>query len=114
MQFVIIFSIISIVLIHSLLIACREEGNLKYETSYDMFTLLMYITIFANLAVLFKWWSLIITIFLFIAGHKFLYPSSSLIKKFDLIPDSLLTLFFVFSWVNLALTIGHFGLIILG
>lgn len=109
MTYIVIISIIIITFVHGLLVSFRKSGTLSAESTYDFYSLLLYLTILVNLSFLFGWIGVLAAIGIAIGVHYLSQPFNYFILKFELEPEQLLLLFTIFSWINLLVTIMHFS-----
>ena len=107
MTAIVLISIGLITISHRLILPFRKTGAIKYETAYDIFSVIMHITIFINLFLLFQWIGLGIAIILIFIGGAISVPFGLIGAKTDIQPNELLAVFSVISWLNIAVTIIH-------
>ncbi|MBL1121391.1 MAG: hypothetical protein D8M26_00710 [Ignavibacteriae bacterium] len=107
MTTIVLISVGLITVSHRLILPFRKTGTIKYETAYDIFSVIMHITVFVNLIILFHWIGLgIATILIFIGGMLSI-PFGLVVVKTDVQPDELLAIFAILSWINIIVTIIH-------
>lgn len=107
MSIIVLISVGLITILHRLILPFRKTGTLIYETAFEIFSLVMHITIFINLFLLFNWIGLIIATAIIFVGGVFAMPFGFIITKTHVQPNELLAVFAIFSWINIGITITH-------
>ncbi|MCF8428474.1 MAG: hypothetical protein K9I36_17200 [Bacteroidia bacterium] len=105
-----IIALVSVALItisHRLILPFRKTGTIKYETAYDIFSIIMHITVFINLFLLYQWIGLGIAVLLVFIGGFISIPFGLIVMRTSIEPNELLAIFSIISWLNIAVTIIH-------
>jgi len=110
---IVLISIGLITVSHRLILPFRKTGTITYESGYDFFSVVMHITVFINLIILFQWIGLAIAIILIFVGGAISVPIGLIVVKTDIQPDELVAIFEVLTWVNIAVTVVHIVSVIL-
>ena len=107
METIVIISVVLITISHRLMLQFRKTGAIPYETAYDIFSLVMYITVFVNLYLLFQWIGLLVAVALIFVGGIISIPAGFCVYKTDMTVNELTAVFAILSWVNIGITIVH-------
>lgn len=107
MTLIVLISIGLITISHRLILPFRKTGTITYETAYDIFSVIMHITIFINFFILFQWIGIGVAIILIFIGGAISVPFGLIVTRTDIQPNELLAIFSVISWINIAVTIIH-------
>ena len=107
MTIIVLFSVALITISHRLILPFRKTGTITYETAYDIFSVIMHITVFINLFLLYQWIGLGIAVLLVFIGGVISVPFGLIVVKTGIQPNELVALFAVLSWLNIGVTVVH-------
>lgn len=106
LEILVLIIIFTLTTMHRSLLLFRDEGKLELVTAFDIFSMIMHLTIFINLIIMFHWIGLGIATLWFFIGGLVTSPLGLLILKVIKYDSKLLlAIFSILSWINIAVTV---------